>query len=62
MGTVVVGTVVLGRWECGGNSRTVEGTVVVATVVKAVARTAAGQWDRDTVGTVVGTVGTVVGT
>eukprot|EP00959_Pyramimonas_sp_CCMP1952_P344564 7216599-Pyramimonas_sp.AAC.1 len=62
MGTVVVWTVVWGHWECGGNSGAVEGTLVVGTVVRAVARTAVGQLDRGTVGTVVGTVGTVVGT
>eukprot|EP00959_Pyramimonas_sp_CCMP1952_P292909 6126095-Pyramimonas_sp.AAC.1 len=48
-----------GRWWWGHG--TVEGRVVVGTVVRAVARTVVGQWDKGTVGTVVGTVGQLSG-
>eukprot|EP00959_Pyramimonas_sp_CCMP1952_P414107 8676119-Pyramimonas_sp.AAC.1 len=61
VGTVVMVTVARGQRDSGGDSGdsgTVVVTVVVGTVVRAVVRTVVGQWDS-TVGTLVGTVGTL---
>eukprot|EP00959_Pyramimonas_sp_CCMP1952_P059061 1233490-Pyramimonas_sp.AAC.1 len=46
VGTVVAGTAVWEQCEYGGDSGKVVVKMVVGTVVRAVARTVVGQWDR----------------